>query len=526
MKFLKNIVDAFGRRFTFSDDQQTGSAKVAFLHEQQSSHPSIGLTPARAAALLKDAEHGDLIAQCELAEDMEEKDTHLLSELGKRRRAVQSLPWKIVPPVNPTDDEQYDVDMLTEILTEATWFNDCLFDATDAIFKGFSCQEIEWEEVDGLIVPRSIEFREAAWFQTHPKDRNELRLRDGSHEGQALQPFGWVRHVAKSRSGYLARTGLVRTLIWCYIFKHYSIRDLAEFLEIYGMPVRIGKYPSGSTEKEKNQLLRAIMSIGHNAGGIFPRGMDLELKSVIEGSSDPFMAFVNYWDLNMSKVILGGTLTSQADGATSTNALGNVHERMAGNICESDALQLAPTITRDLVQPIMAFNGRSFNSLRRMPRFVFDLSTPEDLTAYSTALPLLAGIGMKIPVQWAHDKLQIPVADEKDAVLTPAVQPAAPAFLAAQLPSGFAALAAQAGPGSPQSAIAAMPGAIPGIEWQQAIDPILKPILDALETGGMAVAKEKAAALYSELDDEQLTDMLHRAMFVAQMWGRLNASAS
>lgn len=169
--------------------------------------------------------------------------------------------------------------------------------------------------------------------------------------------------------------------------------------------------------------------------------MDIELKNAIEGSSDPYMAFVTYWDLCISKVILGGTLTSQADGATSTNALGNVHERMADNICDSDALQLAPTITRDIVHPIVALNGRSFSSLRRLCRFEFDLSAPEDLTAYSTALPLLAGIGMKIPVQWAHEKLQIPMADDSDEVLKPAPQPEAPAFLSA-VPRGYTALAA------------------------------------------------------------------------------------
>ena len=490
MKFLKNIVDALGRRFTFSDDMQSGDSKVSSLHKHYSSHPSSGLTPSRAATLLKEAELGNLIAQCELAEDMEEKDTHLQSELGKRRRAIQSLPWVIKPPRDATEDEQYDADLITEILTDATWFNDCLFDATDAILKGFSCQEIDWHESEGLLIPRSIDWRDPAWFQTHPDDRNLLRLRDGSHEGQELQPFGWVQHVAKSKTGYLARTGLVRTLVWPFIFKNYSVRDLAEFLEIYGLPIRLGKYPAGSTEKEKQALLRAVMSVGHSAGGIMPRGMDMELKSVIEGSSDPFMAFINYWDLSMSKAVLGGTLTSQADGATSTNALGNVHERMANNICDSDALQLAPTITRDIVHPILALNGRSFSSLRRLPRFEFDLSSPEDLTAYSTALPLLAGTGLRIPVSWVHEKLQIPVAAKNEAILTPPAQPDASAFLSAYRPQGYAALSSQVLPNVEQAAIAAMPAAVSGQEWQNAIDPILRPILEALESGGYDAAKD------------------------------------
>ena len=39
------------------------------------------------------------------------------------------------------------------------------------------------------------------------------------------------------------------------------------------------------------------------------------------------MSMVEWQSPTTSKVILGSTLTSQADGKTSTNALGNVHNR-------------------------------------------------------------------------------------------------------------------------------------------------------------------------------------------------------
>ncbi|WP_413769374.1 DUF935 family protein, partial [Vibrio vulnificus] len=83
-----------------------------------------------------------------------------------------------------------------------------------------------------------------------------------------------------------------------------------------------GKYPEGATEKEKATLLRAVMSIGHNAGGIIPKGMDIEFQNAADGQSDPFMAMMTWCEKSQSKAILGGTLTSQADGKTSTNALG------------------------------------------------------------------------------------------------------------------------------------------------------------------------------------------------------------
>ena len=85
---------------------------------------------------------------------------------------------------------------------------------------------------------RNLTFAEALWS-------SELRLRDGSHAGVAFQPFGWIVHQSRSRTGYGGATGLVRTLIWPFIFKNYSVRDLAEFLEVYGLPMKVGKYPSG-----------------------------------------------------------------------------------------------------------------------------------------------------------------------------------------------------------------------------------------------------------------------------------------
>lgn len=41
-----------------------------------------------------------------------------------------------------------------------------------------------------------------------------------------------------------------------------------EFLETYGLPSKLGRYPAGATDAEKMTLMRAVMSIGRNAGGI------------------------------------------------------------------------------------------------------------------------------------------------------------------------------------------------------------------------------------------------------------------
>ncbi|KOE31965.1 DUF935 domain-containing protein [Aggregatibacter actinomycetemcomitans] len=519
------ILDIHGNPFTFDDSLQTeNDSRLGWLVRHYSEHPASGLTPSKAATLLRAAEQGDLVGQCELAEDMEEKDSHLQSELGKRRNAILTVDWQITPPPNASAGEQRDAQMIEEILRDAVWLDDCIFDATDAILKGFSCQEIQWEPnlVDGMKLIREVQWRDPAWFMTPQYERNQLRLRDGTADGVELAKFGWITHIAKAKTGYLSRIGLVRTLVWAFIYRNYSARDFAEFLEIYGLPLRLGKYPEGATNNEKNTLLRAVMSIGHNAGGIIPRGMDIEFAKAAEGNADEFMAMIEWAEKSMSKAILGGTLTTQSDGKTSTNALGNVHNEVRQELRDADLKRLQATLTRDLVYPLYVLNSKSFNDVRRIPRFEFDTSESEDINSFGEGLSKLVDIGFRIPTQWAHDKMQIPLAAKDEEILsrTKADEPAQltkKAVLSAAAPGKIKAIHRD-----PDDLIDELEPTAE--EYESVIDPMLKPVVDALHTGGYEYAQERIATLYADLDDDALEQMLTRAIFVSDLIGRLHAN--
>lgn len=108
--------------------------------------------------------------------------------------------------------------------------------------------------------------------------------------------------------------------------------------------------------------------------------------------------------------------------STCSNALGNVHNEVRQELRDSDLRQIASTLTRDLIYPLWMLNGRAAGDPRRHPRFVFDTSEPDDMAAYSTNLPNLVKLGMRIPQAWAHEKLMIPQPEGNEPVLT--LQPA------------------------------------------------------------------------------------------------------
>lgn len=397
--------------------EQHQTAEVAWLANQWQEHPVVGLTPARLHRLLTDAEQGNLQAQADLFCDMEERDGHIFSEMTKRKQAVNSLPWGIKPPKNPSDQEKKIAEEVYEWVDDIEDFEMVLFDAMDAVGHSYACQQIKWQQLGTLWLPERFQHVLPRNFMTPQHAPNELRLNDGSLDGAEFWPFGWFIHRHKAKSGYISRSGLYRVLAWPFLFKNYGVRDVMEFLETYGLPSKIGHYPSGATAEEKMTLLRAVMSIGRNAGGIIPQGMAIDFEDATDGSTDNHMTLIKWCEQTQSKVIVGGTLLSQADGKTSTHAQSKTHENQFEVIVKSDAKQLARSLNDGLITALMQLNYPNI-APDRYPKFWFDTNDTENLDSFSNALDKLVDTGMKIPLQWAHERAGIPLpADDNEEIL-------------------------------------------------------------------------------------------------------------
>lgn len=512
MVTTSRILGPDGQPIQLAEIREPQTAHLTSLHHEVGNHPSRGLTPSRLAQILDSAEQGDIVAQYELFEDIEEKDGHVHAEMGKRRRAVAQLGWQIVPPDNPTAKEKDAAAALEALLAGLDDFEAMLFDVTDAIGKGFACLEFDgWHRIDGDWLPRAIDYRPQTWFQLVRGNRQEIRLR-GAMGGEALQPFGWITHVHKAKSGYLERSALFRVLVWPYLFKNYSVGDLAEFLEIYGIPMRVGKYPGGSTEKEKLTLLRALAALGHSAAGIIPVGMELEFLNAAQGDPAAFKLMIDWCERTQSKAILGGTLTSGTGEGTNTNALGNVHNEVRLDLRDSDAGQLAATLSRDLVYPIAVLNGLADN-WKRCPRLVFDIQEPEDLKLYADALPQLVKMGMKIPRQWAQEKLAIPEPAEGEDVLQLQAAPSAPT--PADPPAGRAVATAQQPARTAADRLDDSLQPITG-QWIERIRALVQ------EAESLEQIRDGLAELLPDMSIEQYAEAMAQALAAAALQGRLD----
>lgn len=512
MVSTSRILGPDGQPIHLAQIREPQTAHLTSLHHEVGNHPSRGLTPSKLAQILDQAEQGDVIAQYQLFEDIEEKDGHVFAEMDKRRRAVSQLDWQIVPPDNPTAREKEAAATLQSLLAGLDDFEAMLFDTTDAIGKGFACLEFDgWHRVDGDWLPRAIDYRPQTWFQLVRGRRQEIRLR-GTAGGEALQPFGWITHIHKAKSGYLERSALFRVLVWPYLFKNYSVGDLAEFLEIYGIPMRVGKYPGGATEKEKLTLLRALAQLGHSAAGIIPVGMEMDFLDAATGDPAAFKLMIDWCERTQSKAILGGTLTSGTGDGTNTNALGNVHNEVRLDLRDSDAKQLAASISRDLVYPIAVLNGLADN-WKRCPRLVFPTEEPEDLKAYADSLPKLVEMGFKIPRQWAQERLAIPEPSEKEEVLQ--IQGAVAAPTADEPPAKRAAATAQRAATTAADRLDDDLQPITGAWIAQ-----IRQLVESAES--LEQVRDGLAALLPDMNIEQYAEAMAHALAAAALQGRLD----
>jgi phage gp29-like protein len=389
------IVDANGKpiqvREALSEEQ---TSRLGFIAKEFENHPSSGLTPRKLTNILQTAEHGNIIDQADLFEDMEEKDAHLQADLSKRKRAILDLAWDLKPPRNATTQEESQVEEVKEWIEDMEDFEDHLFDMGDAIGKGFSNLALNWQDIGKLKLPK-LEHQPYRYFTIDEDDRNKILLRSENGKGEELWPFGWLTHVHKSKSGYVARGGLHRTLVWPYLFKMYALRDLAEFLEIYGIPMRLGTYPAGASDTEKRTLMNAVVGIGHNAAGIMPEGMAIEFVEAAKGQSDPYQFMLHWCESVQSKAILGGTLTSTAENTGLGSNLGDVHNEIRKDLLASDARQFAGTLTRDLIWPMIAINKPGADPLRA-PRFKFITDEDEELNERADRDKTLFDMGYRL----------------------------------------------------------------------------------------------------------------------------------
>jgi phage gp29-like protein len=446
------LYDAFGREVDRERlrDEQAAPTMSGVRNIYSSMHPSAGLTPERLTQILREAEFGDPFLYLELAEEMEEKDLHYLAVLNTRKEAVSQLDLEVRPASGEKDDLRAAAMVRAMLAGDALDIASAMVDILDAIGKGFSATEIIWDTSNREWFPRRLRRRDPRWFMFDWVSGEELLVRSMKNEGpsiavdgeqaargshfkgsglygalrggigiqpltEPLLPYKFIVHLAKAKAGLPIRGGLARAAGWSYLFKNYVLKDWVTFAEVFGQPLRVGKYGAGATEQDKDRLLQAVANIGTDAAAIIPESMLIEFTEARQtGSAELYQSFCAYLDAQVSKAVLGQTLTTEIPQGAGSRAAAEVHDSVRRDIMSADARRLAATINRDLIRPIVDLN---LGPRKNYPRLALGMADDADVTDFVDIVTKLADHGMRIGQRTVLRRLGIPEPEESEPIL-------------------------------------------------------------------------------------------------------------
>lgn len=466
--------------------------------------PQPAQTPERIASILRQAAMGDLYALSLLYSDMEEKDTHIYAEITKRRGAVAGLDWHIYP----WDDSTQQRDMAASIqsVLEGLSAPNLFYALTDGIGKGFAAVELIWDTTQrGDFAPVRAIQRPMGWFQWRTTDgympTDEIGLTDLSLNAEPLTPGKWIVYMHPSGSGNPFRTGCYRSLAWLYLYRNYALKSWTQFIEIFGIPFRVGKFPVGTGTSEKEALLDALEGMFGDSVVAIPDTTSIELisQTIGSGSDSAHKAFMDWSAREISKVVLGSTLTSQTDQIGSY-AMAKVHNEVRIDMLEQDAKAVAAVINRDLVRPYIALN---LGEQAHYPYLAFTIPQEDRRETTAKILESLSRVGFTdIPVWWLHEQFGVPSPEEGDLTLremTPSLNTMRP-----MTRHGLSLQSIQREPS----------------HSDQELDTMLIPVMNAIEKAtDFDEIADRLYDLYPDMDVEKFQRLIGRAMFAAGLWG-------
>lgn len=362
-------------------------------------------TPQRIGAALKEAVQGNAQDYLTLAIDVEERYLHYASVIQTRKLAVTGVEPEVVSGDASSAGQTIADEFKVQVVDTECFYELCT-DLLDSLSKGYSvCQPIwDTKATSGgkrFWTPKEYQFVDQRMFRYDPETMTQLRIDDGSAEGIEIEDEQFIIHSPKIRSGIQIRTGLARAACIGYMFQSPAVKNWASFAEVFGMPLRVGKYdPLNAGPAEIAKLRTAIVNLAFDAACVIPDDMKLEILDGRRPASgdNVFEGLARFWDEQISKLVLGQTMT--ADNGSS-EAQAKIHNLIRINIAKADARSLSATIRDQVAAPWVRFN---YGLNAPVPRVKFNVEPPEDLVSFADGLVPFINAGLQVDSNEVRDK--------------------------------------------------------------------------------------------------------------------------
>jgi len=323
------------------------------------------------------------------------RDDQVATVLQQRKLALSSKEWTVEPGGTKRTDkaaaafvkEQLDnipFDRLTEKMLSG-------------LFWGYSVAECLWARDGQFIALADIKVKKQRRFGFAPDGSLRLLTSKTPYGEELPARKFWAFSTGADDDDDPYGLGLAHWLYWPTFFKRNGIKFWLIFLEKFGMPTAVGKYPSSASADEKSRLLQALYAVQVDSGIRIPDTMQIELLEAARSGSADYTALYDRMNAAISKVVLGHTGSSDS----TPGRLGgeDMASEVRGDLIQADADLICSSFNLSVVKWLTDWNFPG----AAPPRVWREVEEAEDLKARAERDKLIFDMGYKPTLKYIAD---------------------------------------------------------------------------------------------------------------------------
>lgn len=319
-----------------------------------------------------------------------ERDCTVYGDLQKRKLAVISRAWQVVPASTSRLDKKAADLVRAQLSSESLNFDQVCLNLLDAILKGYAVGEAMWGYDGSEIVVTQIMPRDQRRFNFGDDYRLRLKVLENFIPGIELPDNKFIVHSFGAKDGNPYGLGLGTRLFWPAFFKRKGITFWMTFADKFSSPTPVGEYPNGTSPAEQANLLNALDALSQSAGVIIPQGMVIKLMEASRSGEAGYENLCRYLDEQITFAILGESPVSKGSGGQAASAAITRNE-VRLELVQADSDLLSATLNRTLVKWISEYNVPGATP----PRVWRKVEAQKDLGAVATRDLTICSMGFK-----------------------------------------------------------------------------------------------------------------------------------
>ena len=447
-------------------------------------------------------------------------DAHVMGELRSVRGSFRSHQYRVVAGNEQDAKSQAAAELCTQWMAArrpndlADWM-EIMWQMCAAIFTGYRAHEVIFDYVDGHWLPVSVLDRPNRRFVFDAQGK-PLLISKGSLQGAPVPERQFVisRHMPTASNPY--GIALLSSCFWAWTFKTGGYKYFVQYCERHGLPWPVGRYPTGTQDKDIDALGDALAAMLQSGYAVVPDGTGVEiLVPTSSGSHLPQERLILLCNREMSKALTSQAMVGEQLTVGAKAAADTALERQ--NAVHDSDRDIAAAGMSQIFEWITFYNFGPDVAPPRLDFFKKQVAGKERAETYQIA----ANMGAHPSRAAMLEELDIPLAETDDDALLPQSQsPAAPSPSTPQVAS-FAARAqelagftfAKAAGITEAEAIQLAADAADQIVADTLIAPVYE-MLAEYEQAGRTLEQFRTdfARLVGEVDDEALREVLERCL--------------